>query len=318
MDKLLSIVIVNYRTSVLLSSLLSGLRGEIKGLSSEILVIDNSCSLQEKALLKRLRASYPEVRFVLSRYNRGFAGACNLGTRLSKGRYLLFMNADVVPLKGSVESLLKCAMQVGAHAVAPLLYLNARASVLHPPFLPVGFLHRALKLISNRAYLAWWKRYSLRLWHSKKPVRVRYLTGAVFMLEKKLANMDESYPLYFEDADLFERLKALGAKVFLCPESRMIHYYDLSPSAAKGFLWKISEDVFLRKHFSGWQRGILKFLERLRSTWEIEGKIPLGAMGVKNTPVYVSPNRDFIPFAYGVVDADFVRRFSTAYATFEL
>ena len=74
-----------------------------KKISYEIIVVDNN-SLDDG--INYIRKEFPEVNIIKSKYNRGYAGGCNLGAKYAKGEYLLFLNDDTILTKDSIEVLL--------------------------------------------------------------------------------------------------------------------------------------------------------------------------------------------------------------------
>lgn len=60
-----------------------------------------------------------------------------------------------------------------------------------------------------------------------KPERVDWLSGASMMIKAPLAKIlrgfDESYFLYFEETDLFQRVKEAGYESWYVPDSRVMH-----------------------------------------------------------------------------------------------
>ena len=69
-------------------------------MSFEVVVIDNASFDGCDTMLER---EFPQVRFVQSHDNGGFARACNLGHQNSTGRILLFLNPDT-EIKGNALS----------------------------------------------------------------------------------------------------------------------------------------------------------------------------------------------------------------------
>ena len=80
-----------------------------KKISYEIIVVDNN-SLDDS--VNYIRKEFPEVNIIKSKYNRGYAGGCNLGAKYAKGEYLLFLNDDTILTKNSIEVLLNVFNEV--------------------------------------------------------------------------------------------------------------------------------------------------------------------------------------------------------------
>jgi len=88
---LVSIITINYNQSEVTFELLKSLRN-ISYPNVEIIVVDNASPSDHP---ERIKENFPEIQLLLSETNLGFAGGNNLGVRVAKGDYLLFMNNDV-------------------------------------------------------------------------------------------------------------------------------------------------------------------------------------------------------------------------------
>jgi hypothetical protein len=87
----LSIIIVNWNSKEYLRKCIASILAETHGIEYEIVVIDNA-SFDGSG--EMLRECYPQVRFIQSDKNLGFAKANNEAFKLSAGRSLLFLNPD--------------------------------------------------------------------------------------------------------------------------------------------------------------------------------------------------------------------------------
>jgi GT2 family glycosyltransferase len=88
-----SIVIVNYKTPDLLKACVQSIVSQTRDLSYEIIIVDNHSEDESEYLIKSI---YPEVRWINSGYNAGFARANNLGIRNASGDYVLLLNSDTI------------------------------------------------------------------------------------------------------------------------------------------------------------------------------------------------------------------------------
>jgi GT2 family glycosyltransferase len=95
-----SVIIVNYNVREYLANALESLRPALKGLRSEVIVVDNASTDGSVAMM---RASFPRVRLITSPENLGFARANNVAIRKARGRYLLLLNPDTVVQEDTVR-----------------------------------------------------------------------------------------------------------------------------------------------------------------------------------------------------------------------
>ena len=89
----ISVVIVNYNVSHFLEQALSSVRVALRGIESEVWVVDNN-SVDNSVSMVRER--FPEVKLIANTKNVGFSTANNQAIRLSKGEFVLLLNPDTV------------------------------------------------------------------------------------------------------------------------------------------------------------------------------------------------------------------------------
>ena len=89
----LSVVIVNYNVKYYLQQCLESLQRALKGVEAEVFVVDNH---SHDGSVAYLRSRFPDVHFIASAHNLGFAGGNNIAIRQSKGEYVLLLNPDTV------------------------------------------------------------------------------------------------------------------------------------------------------------------------------------------------------------------------------
>lgn len=89
---LVSIITVNYNHSLETCEMLESLQ-KITYSNYECIVVDNASPNDDVSCIS---VNFPEVRFIKSDKNLGFAGGNNLGMKYASGDILLFLNFDVV------------------------------------------------------------------------------------------------------------------------------------------------------------------------------------------------------------------------------
>src|SRR5262245_57377469 len=100
---LLSVVIVNYRSTAYLNACLDAFFVHNKSCSFEILVVNNDC-VSDLSSLSILRS---ELRTIQNTSNVGFGAAANIGFDQSNGEFVLLLNPDILVRPGAVASLLE-------------------------------------------------------------------------------------------------------------------------------------------------------------------------------------------------------------------
>jgi GT2 family glycosyltransferase len=189
------------------------------GSSAEIIVVDDGSGEPTARLL----AGYGErIRVVRHEQNRGFAVSCNDGAAVARGRYLVFLNNDTIPLAGWLDSLLAYAEARPRLGIAGSKLLFPDRSIQHcglvicadriPRHLYIGFPsdHPAV----NRSR------------------RFQVVTGACFLVRRglfeSLSGFDTAFVNSFEDVDLCLRAGAAGQEVHYCHSSELFHLGSMS------------------------------------------------------------------------------------------
>jgi GT2 family glycosyltransferase len=87
----LSIIIVNYNVTQLLRNCLLSIQKYSKETDQEVIVIDNKST---DSSWGDLIPEFPNVKFIASEKNKGFAVANNKAIEAAEGEYLLILNPD--------------------------------------------------------------------------------------------------------------------------------------------------------------------------------------------------------------------------------
>jgi GT2 family glycosyltransferase len=98
--KKVSIITVNFNQPKVTEELLQTIPATYQNL--EIIVVDNGSKVLS---INNWQANYPDVKFIRSEENLGFAGGKNLGIKEATGDYLFLVNNDTEFTAGLVEKL---------------------------------------------------------------------------------------------------------------------------------------------------------------------------------------------------------------------
>lgn len=90
-----SIIIVTYKNEDTIQVCLSSIVKTLKE-GDEIVVVDNSPDELTGNLIKKFSEDYPFVRYIKNDTNVGYSRAANIGAKLAKNNYLVFLNPDTV------------------------------------------------------------------------------------------------------------------------------------------------------------------------------------------------------------------------------
>lgn len=273
--------IVNYKSSGLTLQAVKSVLDSASLGPVKVVVVDNSEDSDEA---KRLRQDLPPGVFLLvSPENIGFGRACNLAFKQFDGDQILLLNPDARLLPDCLlrlQKTLSSSEKVGA--VSPQIFWDDGFRFYLPPSVPV-FMFQFQNVFDswgpqapvNRLLGAIWRYYCVRAWQSKKPIRVSNLSGGHVLLKRDAVRkagglFDPRFFLYFEDTDLFIRLKKAGYTLVIEPGAKAVHYVDQCGQEdwkRKRFFMARSRAQLLEKHGNSLKSWIKKASDWLCSVW---------------------------------------------------
>lgn len=236
MEKNVSVIITNYNTAPVLAGCLENLVNLNESL--EIIVVDNAST---DGSIERVKTGFPDVTLLALPDNKGLAHGNNVGAKLAKGKFLLFLGSDAFPKKGTITGLsrfLEENRKVGV--VTPKLLLrNGRmdkdchrgfptvwASLTH--FSGLDRLFKGSKLFD---------RYFLGYRDLENVHEIDLCISHFLMVRREtfesVAGFDENFFVYGEDVDFCFRAKENGWKVMYNPGFTAGHYKGVSVGVRK-------------------------------------------------------------------------------------
>lgn len=242
-----SIITINYNQIPVTCALLDSLR-LVTYPDVEVIVVDNGSPEDATPVITE---RYPEVKFIRSEKNLGFAGGNNLGIEASTGKYLMFLNNDteVDPeFLDPLVDLFENNPKAGA-ASSKLIYFNSGNTIQYAgstnlnPFTGrnkrIGFMekdkgqHDALR-------------------------QTDLAHGAAMMVPRhvieKAGLMPEFFFLYYEEIDWCERIKKAGYNIFVVGQSKVYHKESMSvgkKSTLKTYYMTRNRMLFMRRNTTG-------------------------------------------------------------------
>lgn len=249
---LVSVITINYEHPDVTCALLESLR-HITYPNIEIIVVDNASQKDDPAMISQL---YPEVVFIQSKENLGFAGGNNLGIRQAKGEYILLLNNDTEVDTGFIEPLVdKLKSDSNNGAVSPKIRFFYSSDTIQyagiTPFTSVTLRQYLIGLgeIDSGQFDTTCETFSIH--------------GAAMMIPvsviKKVGLMAELYFLYYEEHDWAERIKRAGYKIFYVHDSLVMHKESISTgkqSPLKTYYITRNRFLFARRNIKGFSKLI--------------------------------------------------------------
>lgn len=255
----LSVIVVSYNTRHLLDEMMSCLEVASKGLTVQVIIVDNA-SVDGSA--NHIRRSFPNVELIANENNVGFGRANNQALPKLRGRFVLLLNTDAFMAPSALQVALACMERHPSCGIVGLRILG-QDGTLQPScryfpnpwnlFVERTGLNRIglrVKLVDNMS----WAHDSERI--------CDWVPGCFYLIRREVIEniglFDPRFFLYYEEVDHCWRTNAAGWSVVFCPESYITHLGGESAKTVSEVtttgrqihsLQIESEQLFFRKHY---------------------------------------------------------------------
>ena len=273
----LSIIIVNYNGGELIQRCLAAIFEHPPRRHFEIIVIDNASGDGSPELIAE---NFPDVRLIRSDVNGGLCKAFNHGARVTTAPYLLSLDNDTRVLENALDELLEFMENnpdvggVGSNLYNPDMSLQY-ASRRFPGALSALFGRRSLltRLFPNNPVSHHDLMTDCR--YDDAPFEVHWHSAASLLLRRealeRIGGWNESYFVYWSDADLCARMRAAGYRIYNVPKSRIVH--DETLSGRKG---PRHPRMVIDFH-----EGAYRFYRTHRLRWRFHPLAPIAWLGLR-------------------------------------
>lgn len=252
---MVSVIIVNFHSAYLTIRAVESVFSDNE--KSEVFVVDNTATPDEKKTLQSILP--PATNLIFNERNEGFAKACNKAYALSKGELIFLLNPDayiIPPCLSILKNFLGDTPEAGS--VAPLIFWDSTMTYLFPRSIPPSPVHDVFTKLSQMLfafgylYSLFERKKNLKLWKSLSPVRVKNLSGGTAMIRRSAIEdagglFDEQFFLFYEDSDLFLRLRKAGYHSYIVPSAKAVHNHK--HTRLKLDIMAQTRVLFNKKHF---------------------------------------------------------------------
>ena len=253
----LSVVIVNYNVRYYLEQCLDSVLKATKNIEAEVLVFDNH---SKDGSVDYLKTRFPQVHFIESNHNLGFARGNNVAIRQSQGQYVLLLNPDTFVGEDVLADTLAF---MEAHPKAGALGVRMLKNTGEPALesrrglpSPMTAFYKMCGLCSRFPKSRRFGRYYMGYLPWDKPAQIEVVSGAFCLLRRKVLDdvglLDEDFFMYGEDIDLSYRVLKGGYENWYFP-ARIMHYKGESTQKSSFRYVHVFYDamlIFFRKHYS--------------------------------------------------------------------
>lgn len=245
---LISIVSVQYGHPEVTLEMIQSLK-KISYPNIEIIIVDNASPSGNPDIVKE---KYPDIIYIKSDENLGFAGGNNLGFNVAKGKYILMLNNDTEVEVGFLEPLVeKMENNPNIGIVSPKIRFYHSPDTLQY----VGYEN--INPITQRGGAKGFGEKDKGQY--EEDAEAAYGHGAAMMIPvkviKEVGLMADVFFLYYEELDWAHRIRNAGYKIFYVHNSLIYHKESISTggrvSALRAYYMTRNRILYLRRNFSG-------------------------------------------------------------------
>lgn len=255
----LSIAVVNWNTTGLLTALLKSIEKHAPACEYEIIVVDNaSDGFSEEAF----KSEFPKVHLIANSSNNGYARGNNQALALARGDYVLLLNPDTEVTEGAIDSLIDFMVShpdagaAGARLIRPDGLIDRSVRSFPYPG-PIAWEYLGLSKIFPKSRL--FGAYRMTYFNYDKVAEVDQPMGSCLILSRaaldEVGIFDEQFPIFFNEVDWLYRAHMLGYKIYFTPDATIIHHGAAgTKQAGRRKMARESHESLLRfynKHFKG-------------------------------------------------------------------
>lgn len=221
--KKISIITVNYNQPQVTRELLQSIAQVNTYKNIEIIVVDNGGKINSVPVLA---PEFPDVQFIRSEVNLGFAGGNNIGIAAASGDYFFLVNNDTEFTADLVQKLVDVLDEhPEAGMISPRInYFADKGLIQYAGFTPINYYTLRNKSVGK------YKRNIDEFNKIIAPTACGH--GAALMVKREAVDkaglMFENYFLYYEEVDWCERVKRAGYQIWMRGDAVIYHKESIS------------------------------------------------------------------------------------------
>jgi GT2 family glycosyltransferase len=225
----LSVIIVNHNRCDLLRLSLNSLIKAGNNIDNEIIIVDNASTDNSVGMLE---SEFPQLQLIANPVNEGIAKASNKAIQVSKGAYVLLVNADTICGKETLDRVVEFMDTHSDAAGTAVRMLGPQGSFLTESnrgltqswitfFKLTGLAkHFPKSRLTNRNHKEWVEEFQTS--------EIDILNGAFMLIRrsvlKEVGLFDERFFMYGHDIDLSYRMRLAGFKNYYFPKTYIINF----------------------------------------------------------------------------------------------
>jgi O-antigen biosynthesis protein len=225
----ISVIIVNYNVRDFLHQALVSIQKALKGIKSEIIVVDNA---SDDGSVEMVRRQFPRVKIISNTVNVGFAKANNIALKKTRGKFLLLINPDTIIQEDTIRVMIEFLRNHSEVGLAGCKILNPNGTIepacrrsFPTPWVAFSKIFGLSRLFPQSKHFG---KYNLTYLSPEETYPVEAVSGSFMMMRKEtfeqVGGLDESFFMYGEDLDWCYRIHQAGWQIYYVHSTQIIHY----------------------------------------------------------------------------------------------
>lgn len=226
---LVSVAIIARNSKDDLRRLFNSLKKALSGIPNEIILVDNGST---DGTVEMLHDEFPDVKLTVNSENRGVAPARNQALKVSKGRYILILDADCEFQEGDLNNAMKYLEDnpgvgvLGFRIYYPDGKLQDTARTLPTPCdIFINRLDDSPKVQESITF----RQHRMRDFDQMKLREAGFVAGACQFFKRTLLDeigyLDDRMFYGYEDSDFCARIISKGKKIIYFPFMVFTHHH---------------------------------------------------------------------------------------------
>ena len=256
----ISFIIPMYNRLALTKACLASLEETVKGVTYEVLLIDDGSTDGTREFVAGLG---PPYHVILNHENLGYAASNNIGAKLARAPVLCLLNNDTILTSRWIEPMVHLLHRSTEIGLVGNIQINMRTRLLdhagvffdldgHPEH-----AHRGRKKIPKGRYSEW-----------------NAVSAACCVIRREtflsFGGFDEAFRNGYEDVDLCVQMRLAGLRLMVSHESVIFHYVGGSPNRAAHD--RVNKELLLQRWSNitsvwGQQEWPVEYLRRYARRW---------------------------------------------------
>ena len=275
-----SVIIVNYNTFQLTSEAVESIIRHTKGVSYEIIVVDNASTECDPGLFEE---RFPSIKLVRNLDNSGFSKGNNLGIKRAKGETILLFNSDAACINDALTityNVLASELKVGV-ATSRLEYPDGQLQYQCGRFPSVRLqLFELLRIQKLVGPVHAGQILQGGFFDHQSELEPDWVWGTYFHFKHKLLEklpghkLPDDFFMYAEDLEWSFVIRKLGYSIRYVPVARVLHHFSQSTKKEKrlnqGNMILQNEDIFLNREY-GWATTKAYYLAKMANFFLLRG-----------------------------------------------